>query len=94
MLDKSENLIGEDTVWETAVDLVIAPDQRLSPTQRAIIETDFGMVDGQLVIPSRQALVKYVLQRYQIDPKNLDPKPEAQQIVVKNLQELKPWLYD
>lgn len=94
LLDKSENLIGEDTVWETAVDLVIAPDQRLSPTQRAIIETDFGMVDEQLVIPSRQALVKYVLQRYQIDPKNLDPKPEAQQIVVKNLQELKPWLYD
>ncbi|QJI34082.1 MULTISPECIES: WYL domain-containing protein [unclassified Pseudomonas] len=94
LLDKSENLISEDTVWETAVDLVIAPDQRLSPTQRAIIETDFGMVDGQLVIPSRQALVKYVLQRYQIDPKNLDPKPEAQQIVVKNLQELKPWLYD
>lgn len=94
LLDKSENLIDEDTVWETAVDLVIAPDQRLSPTQREIIETDFGMVDGQLVIPSRQALVKYVLQRYQIDPKNLDPKPEAQQIVVKNLQELKPWLYD
>lgn len=94
LLDKSENLISEDTVWETAVDLVIAPDQRLSPTQRAIIETDFGMVDGQLVIPSRQALVKYVLQRYQIDPKNLDPKPEAQQIVVKNLRELKPWLYD
>ncbi|MDY0833883.1 WYL domain-containing protein [Pseudomonas sp. SED1] len=94
LLDKSENLIDEDTVWETAVDLVIAPDLRLSPTQRAIIETDFGMVDGQLVIPSRQALVKYVLQRYQIDPKNLDPKPEAQQIVVKNLQELKPWLYD
>ncbi|KAA8696267.1 hypothetical protein FIV38_28370 [Pseudomonas proteolytica] len=24
----------------------------------------------------------------------LDPKPEAQQIVVKNLQELTPWLYD
>lgn len=94
LLDKSENLIDEDTVWETPVDLIIAPDQRLSPTQRTIIETDFGMVDGQLVIPSRQALVKYVLQRYQIDPKNLDPKPEAQQIVVKNLQELKPWLYD
>jgi len=94
LLDKSENLIGDDTVWETEVDLVITPDQRLAPAQRAIIETDFGMVDGQLVIPSRQALVKYVLQRYQIDPKNLDHKPEAQQIVVKNLQELKPWLYD
>ncbi|NMX32814.1 WYL domain-containing protein [Pseudomonas sp. WS 5413] len=94
LLGKSENLIGDDLVWETAVNLVITPDQRLAAAQRAIIEADFGMLDGQLVIPSRQALVKYVLQRYQIDPKNLDPKPEAQQIVVKNLQELKPWLYD
>ena len=94
LLGKSDNPIGEDHVWQTAVDLVITPDQRLAAMQRAIIEADFGMLDGQLVIPSRQALVKYVLQRYQIDPKNLDPKPEAQQIVVKNLQELKPWLYD
>ena len=94
LLGKSENLIGDDHVWETAVNLVITPDQRLAAAQRAIFEADFGMLDGQLVIPSRQALVKYVLQRYQIDPKNLDPKPEAQQIVVKNLQELKPWLYD
>ena len=94
LLGKSDNPIGEDHVWQTAVDLVITPDQRLAAGQRAIIEADFGMLDGQLVIPSRQALVKYVLQRYQIDPKNLDPKPEAQQIVVKNLQELKPWLYD
>lgn len=94
LLGKSENLIGDDHVWETAVNLVITPDQRLAAAQRAIIEADFGMLDGQLVIPSRQALVKYVLQRYQIDPKNLDPKPEAQQIVVKNLLELKPWLYD
>ena len=94
LLGKSDNPIGEDHVWQTAVDLVITPDQRLAAMQRAIIGADFGMLDGQLVIPSRQALVKYVLQRYQIDPKNLDPKPEAQQIVVKNLQELKPWLYD
>ncbi|NMY99169.1 WYL domain-containing protein [Pseudomonas proteolytica] len=94
LLGKSDNPIGEDHVWQTAVDLVITPDQRLAAMQRAIIEADFGMLDGRLVIPSRQALVKYVLQRYQIDPKNLDPKPEAQQIVVKNLQELKPWLYD
>lgn len=93
LLGKSENLIGDDHVWETAVNLVITLTS-LAAAQRAIIEADFGMLDGQLVIPSRQALVKYVLQRYQIDPKNLDPKPEAQQIVVKNLQELKPWLYD
>ena len=94
LLGKSDNGIGDDEVWNTEAPVIIRPDERLALAQKSIIETDYGMVDGQLVIPSRQALVKYVLQRYQIDPKNLDPKPEAQQIVVSNLKELKPWLYD
>lgn len=51
------------------------------------------MLNGQLLIPTRRALVKYVLQRYQIDPTKMEPRPEAQQIVVKNLTELEPWLY-
>lgn len=52
------------------------------------------MVNGALVIPTRRALIKYVLQRFQIDPKKLDPKASAQQTVVKNIDELKPWLYE
>jgi hypothetical protein len=50
------------------------------------------MLSGRLVVPSQRALVKYVLQRYQIDPRNVGPSPEAQQIVVTNLKELRPWL--
>ncbi|WAH59468.1 WYL domain-containing protein [Pseudomonas silvicola] len=94
LLGLSDNGSAADVDWNTDIDVVITPDPRLEPVQKAIIETDFGMVDGQLLVPSRRALVKYVLQRYQLDPKNLNPKPEAQQIVVKNLQALKPWLYD
>lgn len=51
------------------------------------------MQDGQLRVPSRGALVQYVLQRYQIDPHKIQPKASAQQIVVVNLEELRPWLY-
>ncbi|CRM04907.1 WYL domain-containing protein [Pseudomonas sp. 24 R 17] len=91
---KTENLIGDDEDWNTEVAVIIEPDSRLKPEQKAIIEADFGMMDGVLVIPTRRALVKYVIQRFQIDPKKLDPKPAAQQIVVKNLDELKPWLYE
>jgi Predicted transcriptional regulator len=94
LLGKSDNFSSMDEDWNTELAIVIAPDGRLNKAQKAIIETDFGMVDGQLVVPSRRALVKYVLQRYQIDPKNMDPTPEAQQIVVTNLKELKPWLYE
>jgi predicted DNA-binding transcriptional regulator YafY len=94
LLDVSENTQALDDDWNTEIPVIIAPDGRLSTAQKAIIETDFGMVDGQLVVPSRRALVKYVLQRYQIDARNLDPNPEAQQIVVTNLKDLRPWLYD
>lgn len=34
--------------------------------------------------------MKYVLQRYHINPHNLATSIEAQQIVVKNLEELRP----
>jgi len=91
---KTENRIGEDEDWNTEVAVIIEPDSRLKPEQKVIIEADFGMQEGVLVIPTRRALVKYVLQRFQIDPKKLDPKAAAQQIVVKNLDELKPWLYE
>ena len=91
---KTENLIDEDEDWNTKVAVIIEPDSRLKPEQKAIIEADFGMEDGVLIIPTRRALVKYVLQRFQIDPKKLDPKAAAQQIVVRNLDELKPWLYE
>ena len=73
--------------------MILAPDSRLTPAQKAIIETDFGMQDGQLVIPSRGALVQYVLQRYQIDPNKIQAKAAAQQIVVSNLEGLQRWLY-
>ncbi|RMV67835.1 WYL domain-containing protein [Pseudomonas coronafaciens] len=94
LLGKSDNSSSMDEDWNTELPVVIAPDGRLNNAQKTIIETDFGMVDGQLVVSSRRALVKYVLQRYHIDPKNIDPSPEAQQIVVKNLIELKPWLFE
>lgn len=91
---KTENLIDADLDWNTEVAVIIEPDSRLTAAQKAIIEVDFGMKDGVLVIPTRRALVKYVLQRFQIDPKKHDPKAAAQQIVVQNLDELKPWLYE
>ena len=91
---ESENGIEEDGDWNTEVMMVIEPDSRLTQAQKAIIEADYGMVNGQLLIPTRRALVKYVLQRYQIDPTKMETRPEAQQIMVKNLTELEPWLYN
>ncbi len=68
MDDPSSNGRGQDAGWNTQVAVVIEPDSRLKPEQKVIIETDYGMREGQLVIETRGALVQYVLQRYQIDP--------------------------
>ncbi|WP_444757193.1 helix-turn-helix transcriptional regulator [Pseudomonas sp. A014] len=94
LLESNGNGVEGDEVWNSEIAVILQPDPRLDEAQKAIIQRDYGMIDGRLEIPTRQALVKYVLQRYQIDPKNLDPKAEAQQVVIGNLSELKPWLYD
>ncbi|MFC3609301.1 helix-turn-helix transcriptional regulator [Stutzerimonas tarimensis] len=93
VLDESLNKREADPGWTTEVEVIFRPDPRLSEAQKAIIETDFGMRDGQLAVASRGALVQYVLQRFQIDPKIIQVKPEAQQLVVANLDSLKSWLY-
>ncbi|MER0561903.1 WYL domain-containing protein [Pseudomonas aeruginosa] len=93
MDDVSENTREQDGGWNSLVKVIIEPDSRLKPDQKVIIENDFGMLDGQLVIDTRGALVQYVLQRYQIDPTKVHTKATAQQIVVANLDELRAWLY-
>jgi len=46
LMDSSSNGPANDEGWNTAVAVAIAPDTRLSPHQRGIIETDYGMRDG------------------------------------------------
>lgn len=93
-LGKSDWTREMDAGWSAQVVITIEPDSRLNQAQREIIETDYGMTKGQLVIPTRGALAQYVLQRYQLDPHKIQPRASAQQIVVANLDELKPWLYE
>lgn len=92
-LDTSEWTRSLDDGWATEINIIIEPDPRLKPAQQAVIEADYGMQNGQLIVPTRGALVQYVLQRYQIDPNKIQPKASAQQIIVANLDDLQPWLY-
>lgn len=93
LLDHSVHGRACDPGWNTPVEVILEPDSRLSAEQKQIIETDYAMQDGRLVLATRGALVQYVLQRYQLDPTKLHPNPAAQQLQVANLEALKPWLY-
>jgi predicted DNA-binding transcriptional regulator YafY len=85
----SANLKDQDSRWNTEVSIVLKPDHRLTSYQRAIVEHDYGMVDGQHTVRTRSALVPYLIQQLNLDLSKLEIKPEAQQIVVDNLEEVK-----
>ena len=55
--DQGEQLWSKknDAKWETKVLLRIVPHPRLNPQQQAVVASDFGMVDGEVLFPVRQA---------------------------------------
>jgi hypothetical protein len=93
MNDVTEHTRLLDPGWTTPATVILEADPSLKVGQCTIIEANYGMEDGQLVIETRGALIQYVLHRYQIDTTKMHMKPKAQQIVVANMEELGPWLY-
>jgi hypothetical protein len=70
----------------------LTPDPRLNDAQRALIARDYGMARQQLKIETRGALVSYLLQQLRVDLPAEQRSPQAQQIVVQNLQDLQRWI--
>lgn len=83
---------AQDVEWNTEITITLIPDPRLSLIKRRCIELDYMMVDGQLNIACRAALVKYLLQKLRVD--SYHHKPEGQQIIVESdcWETLKPYL--
>ncbi len=82
----------QDSKWQTLVDVIIEPDPRLNDKQKQIIATDFQMINGQLSIKTRAALVNYMLLRLKLD--SYKNTAEEQQIVLsqKSRKNITPYL--
>ena len=85
--------IDQDEAWQTSVTLVLAADPRLSPAQQHVLAHDYQMENNQLCIATRAALADYLLREMQANTKYLDGKPEAQQLVLVNRDDIKAWLF-
>ena len=79
----------DDERWNTIVNIVLVPDSRLTAYQQAIIAEDYNMLHGKRVIPVRSALVPYAVQALNLDLAKIEARPEAQQIMVANLAEVR-----
>ncbi|TXS92867.1 WYL domain-containing protein [Parahaliea maris] len=93
MMDESPHGADGDSEWNTRVTIRIVPDPRLRPEQQEVVQADFGMEDGALLISTRARLVSYALRLLHIDPAEIREEAAAQQIRVENLEELRPWLF-
>ncbi len=77
-----------DTAWHELVHLEIGAHAALSDGQRRAIELDYGMTDGQVIIPVRRALLYYALKRLGLDTDPTARRPQDQQIVLLNADEV------
>ncbi len=94
MLEDKRVKGGEhDQLWNTPLTVDLKPDPRLTEAQANVLAHDYGMEEGSLTIPTNAALVRYVLDAYNIDINVLDSNPKGQQIIVGNFEELKQYLY-
>ncbi|MFA0415428.1 helix-turn-helix transcriptional regulator [Vibrio renipiscarius] len=82
----------DDTLWNTGVTIELVPDLRFNDKQKKVIEKDYGMTNGVLRIATNASLVRYLLDAYSIDIHMQKNKPQGQQIVVGNMDELMPYL--
>ena len=93
LIGKATHYAEDDKGWNTFLTLILAPDQRLTPAQKSVLEHDYQMENSQLIIETRAALAQYLLQEMQVSFKFLDNSPEAQQLVLVNENDIKKWLF-
>lgn len=80
-----------DVEWNTFIEVKIAPHPDLTEAQRRAIELDYAMSDGIAVLPTRRALLFYVLKHLGLSPEAQNTAA-AQQIVLANEDKLAPYL--
>ncbi|MFT6779734.1 MAG: putative DNA-binding transcriptional regulator YafY [Paraglaciecola sp.] len=94
ILDNATHNAALDIAWNSSIEMIFSPDSRLSPEQKNVIEQDYQMQDGKLVTSTRAALAQYLLQDMQVNIKFHDAIPEAQQLILVNLNDIKQWLFN
>lgn len=77
-----------DADWDEIVQLEIGPHPALSQNQKRVIELDYGMQNGRVVIPVRRALLYYALKRLGLDTDPAARKPQDQQIILLNFNDV------
>ena len=82
---------ADDREWHTSVDLILTPDNSLTPKQRQGVEIDYGMKNGKVTVPCRQAMLFYTLRTLNFEMNGL-PRKGERQLLIANLAEIRTLL--
>jgi len=64
--------VPNDLSWSSFVQLRLAPDPKLSARQKERLQIEYGMVNGELTLSVRRAMLFYYLRFYGFDPLELE----------------------
>ena len=84
----SEIQASDDVGWQRDVTLRIGPHPALKDGKRRAVELDFGMVGGEFEVTTRICLAYYCMRQFGLDRRPNEVKPERQQIVLINRDEV------
>ncbi|MDC2887907.1 hypothetical protein [Psychrosphaera algicola] len=82
-----------DDDWNTLVNINVIPDPRLSAVQKLVVENEFDMEFGSLLINTRVCFIPYLFKQLNIDVNITHPDPTEQKIVIENLNAIKRWVF-
>lgn len=77
-----------DLEWVHSINLVMVPNPALSAERQAAVVQEHGMTDGRLIRPCRLSLSFYLMSEYNLDVEPGALKPEKQQIILQNRDEV------
>lgn len=77
-----------DFEWIHKINLILVPNPALAPARQTAVASEHGMTDGRLVRPCRLSLSFYLMSEYNLDVEPGVLKPEKQQIVLLNREEV------
>ena len=77
-----------DLEWHHTMELVLVPNPALEKLKQTAVAVEYEMIDEELRVPSRLSAAFYIINEHNLDVEPGILKPEKQQLVLKNLDEV------
>ena len=83
-MDKDSIDVALDWKWSTLFEVILVPNPALTTSQQEAVAWDYNMIDGQVTVPVRLALLYYFNKRLRLDVADRLDNSQETPVLVKN----------